>query len=40
MHLQNGKLKKGDRILTVNGESFVNVAREKALTKLTQLKIK
>ena len=37
---QDGRLQKGDRILAVNGETFTNLTRERALTILTQLKIK
>lgn len=36
----DGRLQKGDRILAVNGESFANLTRERALTILTQLKIR
>lgn len=39
-HTQDGRLQKGDRILAVNGESFTNLTREKALTILTQLKLR
>ena len=37
---QDGRLQKGDRILAVNGETFTNLTRERALTILTQFKLR
>ena len=35
---QDGRLLVGDRIISVNGESFSGISRERALTILTQMK--